>query len=50
MAKDYHPETDGSVHMGVHGIKKYQSWIGALQWVVTLGRFDVQVSVMTGYI
>ena len=47
MAKDYHPETDGSVCMGAHGIKKYQSWIGALQWVVTLGRFDVQVSVMT---
>ena len=47
MAKDCHPELDRSIELGLEGIKKYQSWIGALQWVVTLGRFDVQVAVMT---
>ena len=25
----------------------YQSLIGALQWVVSIGRFDIQTSVMT---
>lgn len=29
------------------GIKKYQSIIGALQWAVSLCRFDIHVSVMT---
>ena len=29
------------------GIKRYQSLIGALQWVITIGRFDVMTSVMT---
>ncbi|WP_371067958.1 hypothetical protein, partial [Salmonella enterica] len=29
------------------GIKKYQSLIGALQWCVTLGRFDIACAVMT---
>jgi len=25
----------------------YQSMIGALQWVVTIGRFDIMTAVMT---
>jgi hypothetical protein len=29
------------------GIRKYQSMIGALQWIVTIGRFDVATAVMT---
>ena len=28
-------------------VKKYQSMIGALQWLVSLGRFDIQTSVMS---
>jgi hypothetical protein len=28
-------------------IKKYQSMIGALQWVVTIGRLDVATAVMS---
>ena len=27
--------------------KKYQSLIGALHWVVTIGRFDIQIAVMS---
>ena len=33
--------------MDEDGINKYQSLVGALQWTVTLGRFDVAVAVMT---
>jgi hypothetical protein len=42
---DHHPELDTSEELGVKGAKKYQSLIGALQWVITLGWFDVA----TGY-
>lgn len=42
-----HPELDDSEELGDNDIKKYQSLIGALQWVVTLGRFDIAVAVMT---
>jgi hypothetical protein len=33
------------------GIKQYQSLIGALQWLITLGRFDIRlcVTTMSGY-
>jgi hypothetical protein len=29
------------------GIKHYQSLIGALQWLVTLGRFDIHLGIAT---
>ena len=29
------------------GIQRYQSMIGALQWAVSLGRFDIMTAVMT---
>jgi hypothetical protein len=34
-----------------NGIKQYQSLIGALQWLVTLGHFDILIAVttMSGY-
>ena len=41
------PELDASKELDIDGIKKYQSMIGALQWCVTLGRFDIAVGVMT---
>jgi len=41
------PELDETELLDDEGIKQYQSLIGALQWCVTLGRFDVAVSVMT---
>ena len=45
--KNDHPELDTTPLLDDDGIAKYQSLIGALQWVISLGRFDVAVSVMT---
>ena len=47
IVKGDHPELDDSEFLDIDGIKKYQSMTGALQWVVTIGRFDVQVADMT---
>jgi hypothetical protein len=45
MAERDHPELDITEELNEEGIKQYQSLIGALQWLVTLGRFDIHVSV-----
>ena len=42
-----HPELDTTPFLDDNDIQKYQSMLGALQWVVTLGRFDVATAVMT---
>ena len=42
-----HPETDETPELGPDGIRIYQSMIGALQWCITLGRFDIACAVMT---
>ena len=42
-----HPEIDNSQELGLDDTKKYQSLIGALQWVIQIGRFDVGTAVMT---
>jgi hypothetical protein len=42
-----HPELDLSPELDENGIKQYQSLIGALQWLITLGRFDILVAVST---
>ena len=47
LEKGDHPELDTSDELDEDGIKKYQSLIGALQWAVTLGRFDIMTAVMT---
>ena len=47
LVKGDHPELDVTNELDVDGIKKYQSLIGALQWVVTLGRLDIATAVMT---
>jgi hypothetical protein len=47
MVEKDHPELDLSEELDADGIKQYQSLIGALQWLVTLGRFDILVSVAT---
>ena len=41
------PELDTSELLDEMGIKMFQSMIGALQWCVTLGRFDIAVAVMS---
>jgi hypothetical protein len=41
------PETDSSDLLDAKGIKMYQSMIGALQWMVTIGQLDTTTAVMT---
>ena len=47
IEKNDHPELDTSELLDLEEIQRYQSLIGALQWVVSIGRFDVQTTVMT---
>ena len=47
IEKGDHPELDTSELLDAKGIALYQSMIGALQWVVTIGRFDIITAVMT---
>ena len=47
LDKNDHPELDISPLCDDDGIQKYQSLIGALQWAISLGRFDIGVAVMT---
>jgi hypothetical protein len=47
IEKGDHPELDISDLLDQQGIATYHSLIGALQWVVTTGRFDVLTAVMT---
>jgi hypothetical protein len=42
-----HPEIDMTDELPEEEIRKYQSLIGALQWAVTLCRFDIASAVMT---
>ena len=45
--KNDHPELDTSELLDDEWITVYQSLISALQWLISIGRFDVQTSVMT---
>ena len=47
IEKNDHPELDTSELLDEEWVTVYQSLIGALQWVVSIGRFDIQTSVMT---
>ena len=47
IEKGDHPELDTSDFLDDEGIKNYQSLIGALQWCISIGRFDVATAVMT---
>jgi hypothetical protein len=42
-----HPEINSSEFLGEHDIQKHQSLIGAMQWAISIGRFDIAVHVMT---
>jgi hypothetical protein len=42
-----HPELDTSKFLDEEGIQQCQSLIGSLQWLITIGRLDVKVAVMT---
>jgi Reverse transcriptase (RNA-dependent DNA polymerase) len=47
LEKGDHPELDNTEFLDQHGIVLYQSLIGALQWLVSIGRFDINTAVMT---
>jgi hypothetical protein len=47
ILKGDHPELDESCLLDTPGIRDYQSLIGALQWLVSIGRFDINTAVMT---
>lgn len=47
LVKGDHPELDSSELLDMDQTKIYQSMIGALQWTVQIGRFDIAVAVMT---
>jgi hypothetical protein len=45
--KGDHPELDTSELCDTDQIANYQSMIDALQWIITIGRFDINTAVMT---
>jgi hypothetical protein len=47
LEKGDHPELDTSELCTTEQVPQYQSIIGSLQWIVTIGRFDIHTSVMT---
>jgi len=47
LPKNDHPELDTSDLCGPMDLAKYQSLIGALQWTISLCRFDIANAVMT---
>jgi hypothetical protein len=47
LEKGDHPELDILDLLDDEGIRNYQSLIGALQWCISIGRFDVATAVMT---
>ena len=47
LEKNDHPELDTSELLGPEDTNKYQSLIGSLQWLISIGRFDIQTGVMT---
>jgi hypothetical protein len=47
VEKGDHPELDVSELLEADGIRQYQSLIGALQWAITLGRFECLIGVTT---
>ena len=46
LVKGDHPDLDTTEELDIDRIKKYQSLIGALQWVVTLCKLDIAAAVM----
>ena len=47
LEKGDYPELDTSKYLDQDGIQKYQSFIRAMQWTVSLGRLDANTAVMT---
>ena len=47
LKKGDHPELDTSDLLDADGIQKYQSMIGAMQWAISIGRFDIATAIMS---
>ncbi len=47
MVENYGPELDTTPFLEGSEVSKYQMLIGCLNWVVTLGRFDVHYATST---
>ena len=47
LEENDHPELDVTEFLDEEGIQQYQSLIGSLQWLITIGRWDIQTSVMS---
>jgi hypothetical protein len=40
------PEMNDSIELKINNIKKYQTMVGSLQWVVQIRHFDITTAVM----
>ena len=47
LEKNDHPEFDTSEILEGHEVNHYLTMVGQLQWLITLGRFDIQAQVIT---
>jgi hypothetical protein len=47
LEENDHPELDTSEFLDEDYIEKYQSMVGSLQWIIAIGRWDIQTAVMT---
>ena len=47
LEKNDHPELDTSEILEGQDVNHYLTMVGQLQWLITLGRFDIQVQVIT---
>ena len=47
LTKGDHPELDTTIFLGENDIEIYQSLIRSMQWVVSIGRWDIQTALMT---
>ena len=49
LEKNDHPELDTSEILEGQEVNHYLTMVGQLQWLITLGRFDIQAQVITMY-
>ena len=47
LEKYDHPELDTLEILEGHEVNHYLNMVGQLQWLITLGRFDIQAQVIT---
>jgi hypothetical protein len=47
LEQSHHPELDDSLFLRQAKTQQFQSLIGAMQWVVSIGRLDIATAVMS---